>query len=133
MAVTAPETLTVADGDAQNPRVDSVVHARLRRVVRLLGHHPRRGARTDQGRPAPTPTEPTRPSACLCLWSITVPAEVSAGTGSITWTSALADRRRYTASCGGIIRRGWGIDFTGAYDEQYRDVDCVLERWNAST
>ncbi|MFJ9868861.1 hypothetical protein [Streptomyces sp. NPDC101165] len=55
-----------------------------------------------------------------------------ASTGGITWSSA---RRPppYTASCGGIIPHGWGTNFPGAYDGQYRDVDGVLERWNANT
>jgi hypothetical protein len=133
VAVTAPETLTVADGDAQNPRVDSVVLHVYDGLFDNSGTTPAVALELIKGAPAPTPTEPTVPSACLRLWSITVPAGVSAGTGGITWTSALADRRRYTASYGGIIPRGWGTNFAGAYDGQYRDVDGVLERWNAST
>lgn len=132
VTVTAPETLTVTDGDAQNPRIDSIVLRVYDGLFDALGST---AATVElvKGAPAPSPVEPTLPAASLRLWSITVPAGVSAGTGGITWSSALADRRRYTASYGGIIPRGWGTNFTGAYDGQYRDIDGVLERWNAAT
>ncbi|AGP56818.1 hypothetical protein [Streptomyces rapamycinicus] len=131
VAVTAPETLTVADGDAQNPRVDSLV---LRVYDGLFDASGQTAVAVEliKGAPEPSPSEPTLPASSLRLWSITVPAGASAGTGGINWASALADRRRYTSSYGGIIPRGWGTDFAGAYDGQYRDVDGVLERWNAS-
>ncbi|UUN29423.1 hypothetical protein [Streptomyces sp. FIT100] len=132
IAVTAPETLTVTDGDAQNPRVDSLV---LRVYDGLFDAEGQTAVAVEllTGDPAPSPVEPTLPPSTLRLWSITVPAGASAGTGGINWASALADRRRYTAAYGGIIPRGWGTNFTGAYDGQYRDVGGVLERWNATT
>ncbi|MEV8055147.1 hypothetical protein AB0P37_01120 [Streptomyces antimycoticus] len=132
VAVTVPETLTVADGDAQNPRVDSLV---LRVYDGLFDASEQTAVTVEliKGAPDPSPVEPTLPASSLRLWSITVPAGASAGTGGINWASALADRRRYTSSYGGIIPRGWGTDFAGAYDGQYRDVDGVLERWKAKT
>ncbi|MEW2573655.1 hypothetical protein [Streptomyces sp. NPDC047070] len=132
VAVTVPETLTVGDGDAQNPRVDSIV---LRVYDGLYDQSKTTAVAVEliKGQPAASPSEPLLPASTLRLWNITVPAGASAGNGGITWTSALADRRRFTASYGGIIPRGWGTSFTGAYDGQYRDNAGVLERWNAAT
>ncbi|MFD7121898.1 hypothetical protein ACFWAA_33395 [Streptomyces sp. NPDC059922] len=132
VAVSVPETRTVADGDAQNPRIDSLV---LRVYDGLFDASGATAVAVEliNGAPAPTPSEPPLPAACLRLWSLTVPAGASAGTGGINWASSLADRRRFTSSYGGIIPRGWGTSFSGSYDGQYRDVDGVLERWSATT
>ncbi|MGW1770634.1 hypothetical protein [Streptomyces sp. NPDC002104] len=131
IAVTVPETLTIGDGHAQHPRTDSVV---LRVYDGLFDTSGQTTVAVEiiVGTPEPNPAEPTLPEAALRLWSIYVPAGASAGTGGINWTTALSDRRRYTASLGGIIPRGWGTSFTGAYDGQYRDVAGVLERWDAT-
>ncbi|MDN3056175.1 hypothetical protein PH213_16805 [Streptomyces sp. SRF1] len=131
VAVTSPETLTVADGDAQNPRIDSLV---LRVYDGLFDAEGQTAVTAELlvGEPDPSPVEPTLPPACLRLWSITVPAGASAGTGGINWATALADRRRYTSAYGGIVPRGWGSNWAGAYDGQYRDNAGVLERWNAT-
>ncbi|GGY27899.1 hypothetical protein [Streptomyces xanthochromogenes] len=131
VTVTAPETLTVADGNAQNPRIDAVV---LRVYDELYDNTGQTLARIElvQGAPNATPTPPTLPPAALRLWEVTVPAGVSAGTGGITWSNALADRRRYTAGYGGIIPRGWGLSFTGAYPGQYRDNGGGLDRWDGA-
>lgn len=101
VAVTAPETLTVTDGNATNPRIDVVV---LRVCDELYDTTGQTLARVElvTGAASATPTPPTLPPTSLRLWEITVPAGVSAGTGGITWSSALADRRRYTAAYGGI-------------------------------
>jgi hypothetical protein len=132
VAVTVPETLTVGDGNAQYPRIDSVV---LRVYDGLFDAQGKTAVALELvvGTAQPSPVEPNLPPSSLRLWSITVPAGASAGTGGINWGTALADRRRFTTSYGGIIPRGWGTSFTGAYDGQFRDVGGVLERWNAST
>ncbi|RLU85890.1 hypothetical protein CTZ27_26350 [Streptomyces griseocarneus] len=131
VAVTAPETLTVADGDAQSPRIDSVV---LRVLDPGYDTSPGPAARVEiiQGAPAAVPSPPPLPAAALRLWDIAVPAGISAGVGGITWASALADRRRFTAAYGGIIPRGRGLAYPGAYDGQYRDTGSALERWSAA-
>ncbi|MCT9090584.1 hypothetical protein N4G70_17225 [Streptomyces sp. ASQP_92] len=131
VAVTSPETLTVADGNAQFTRIDSVV---LRVLDGLYDTSEQTLARVElvQGDATATPTAPTLPPACLRLWDVTVPAGASAGTGGLTWASALADRRRYTASYGGIIPRGWGLSFAGAYVGQYRDNGTGLDRWDGT-
>lgn len=132
VAVTAPETLTIADGHAQYGRIDAVV---LRVYDPLYDTGQQTLARLEvlQGAATATPVAPTLPAATLRLWEITVPAGTSAGTGGITWASALADRRRYTSSYGGIIPRGWGMTFAGAYPGQYRDNGLGLDRWDGST
>ncbi|MEU7163145.1 hypothetical protein AB0A70_00595 [Streptomyces morookaense] len=132
VVVTAPETLTVADGSPQYGRIDSA-------VIRVYdGQYDTTGQTTVtveivQGTPSATPTAPALPAASIRLWDITVPAGTSAGVGGLDWTRALADRRRYTAAYGGIIPRGWDLSVPGAYDGQYRDNTTTgLERWNAS-
>ncbi|GHJ26995.1 hypothetical protein TPA0910_14280 [Streptomyces hygroscopicus subsp. sporocinereus] len=127
----APEILTFGDGDAQFARVDTVA---LHVYDQLFDEYGQNLARVEiiVGEPNASPTAPSMPSACLRLWDVTVPAGASAGTGGIGWSSALADRRRFTSGYGGIIPQGWGSNFTGAYDGQYRDAGGVLERWNAS-
>ncbi|MBT2466558.1 hypothetical protein J7E97_01435 [Streptomyces sp. ISL-66] len=131
VAVTAPETLTVIDGHAQYGRIDAVV---LRVYDSSYDTSGQTAARVEiiQGAPTANPVAPSLPAATLRLWEITVPAGTSAGTGGITWASALADRRRYTSAYGGIIPRGWGLTFAGAYPGQYRDNGTGLDRWDGS-
>ncbi|KUN96202.1 hypothetical protein [Streptomyces caeruleatus] len=126
-----PVTLTFPDGDAQFARIVSVA---IRVYDALFDVQGQNLARLELvlGEPAATPTAPAMPSACLRLWDVTVPPGASAGAGGIPWASALGDRRRYTTAAGGIIPRGWGLGFGGAYDGQYRDNGSVLERWNAT-
>ncbi|MFE4057396.1 hypothetical protein ACFXP3_14050 [Streptomyces sp. NPDC059096] len=131
VAVDAPEVVTFTDGDPQFTRIDAVV---LRVYDALFDTFGQNLARVEiiEGPRQATPTAPSMPSACLRLWDVTVPAGASAGVGGIDWTSALADRRRFTSGYGGIIPRGYGLGFSGAYDGQYRDTGTGLERWNAS-
>lgn len=131
IAITAPETLTVADGAAQFGRIDSIV---LRVLDPGYDTSTEAAARVEviQGEPTAAPVPPALPPAALRLWDISVPAGTSAGVGGITWQTALADRRRYTAAAGGIIPRGWGLSFPGAYPGQYRDTGSALERWDGT-
>ncbi|MCA6093495.1 hypothetical protein LE181_15165 [Streptomyces sp. SCA3-4] len=132
VAITAPEVVTIADGSPQYGRIDSIV---LRIADPGYDTSPAPAARVDvvQGEATATPSAPTLTGAVLRLWDVTVPAGTSAGTGGITWTSALADRRRFTSAAGGIIPRGYGLAFPGAYDGQYRDTGIGLERWSAKS
>ncbi|MGW0686554.1 hypothetical protein ACWD2L_24675 [Streptomyces sp. NPDC002754] len=131
VAVDAPEVVTFTDGNAQFTRIDAVI---LRVYDGLFDENESTLARIEvvEGEANATPTAPNLPPCSLRLWDVTVPAGASAGVGGIDWNSALADRRRYTAAVGGIIPRGWGLSFDGAYDGQYRDTGGVLERWNAT-
>ncbi|MEU5130035.1 hypothetical protein [Streptomyces mobaraensis] len=130
VAITTPETITVPDGHAQHPRIDSIV---LRVLDGLYDTSEQTTALVDLvgGEPSPTPTAPTLTGAALRLWDIAVPAGASAGLGGLDWSRALSDRRRFTAAYGGIVPRG-GATSDGAYDGQYRDGPGGLERWNAA-
>ncbi|MEW1774670.1 hypothetical protein [Streptomyces sp. NPDC086777] len=131
VSVDAPVTLTFADGEAQFARIDSVA---LRVYDQLFDQAGQNLATVEiiRGTGSATPTAPSMPSACLRLWDVTVPAGASAGVGGISWSSALADRRRFTSAYGGIIPRGYGLAFNGAYDGQYRDNGAGLDRWDAA-
>jgi len=131
VAVDAPVTLNFADGEAQFARIDSVA---LRVYDQLFDQAGQNLAAVEiiRGTGSATPTAPSMPSACLRLWDVTVPAGASAGVGGIPWSSALGDRRRFTSAYGGIIPRGYGLAFNGAYDGQYRDNGAGLERWDAA-
>ncbi|MFB7461720.1 hypothetical protein [Streptomyces sp. NPDC056188] len=130
VAVDAPETVRFEEGDAQHPRVDTV-------VVRVYdGLYDASGdtlARVEivRGEPAPSPVAAVLLGACVPLWDVRVPAGTSAGVGGIPWSSALTDRRAYAVAVGGI-RPGGSAATPGAYDGQYRDNGSGLERWNAA-
>ncbi|MGW7197216.1 hypothetical protein [Streptomyces chryseus] len=130
VAVTTPETLTIGDGNAQFARTDSVI---LRVYDGLYDTSGQTLATVEilAGDPLATPVEKTLPAGSLRLWNITVPAGTSVGTGGLNWSTALADRRRYTTAHGGILPKGYAPPSTGAYDGQYRDTGSTLERWSA--
>ncbi|MFD7106086.1 hypothetical protein [Streptomyces celluloflavus] len=129
VAVTAPETVAVADGDAQYARVDTVA---LRVLDGLYDTSEQTAAMVEivQGAPSATPSAPPLSAAALPLWDIAVPAGASAGVGGIDWSRALTDRRAYTAAYGGILPRGGASTDPGAYPGQYRDNGTGLERWD---
>ncbi|MGW2485181.1 hypothetical protein ACWCWQ_35730 [Streptomyces sp. NPDC001571] len=131
VAVTSPETLTVPDGHAQYARIDSVA---LRIYDGLYDTSGQTLARLEvvKGPEAATAAPPPLPPGTLRLWDITVPAGTSAGTGGINWSTALTDRRRYTAAYGGITPPGGPQSTPGAYAGQYRDNGRILERWDGS-
>ncbi|CAM5608973.1 hypothetical protein GCM10010329_17400 [Streptomyces spiroverticillatus] len=131
VAITAPEVLTVTDGNAQFGRIDSVVLRVLDGLYDVGGQTLAR-AEIVQGEPIATPQPPNLPPATLRLWDIAVPAGTSAGTGGINWATALGDRRRYTAAYGGIIPPGYGSSYTGSYPGQYRDNGSGLDRWDGA-
>ncbi|UIX33539.1 hypothetical protein [Streptomyces sp. GQFP] len=131
VTVDVPETVTFTDGDAQFGRYDAVI---IRVYDQLFDQSGQNLARVEivKGDPLATPVAPTLPAASLLLWLVTVPAGTSAGTGGISWSSALADRRQFTTAAGGITPAGGGTVYNGAYDGQYRDTGSGLERWNAT-
>ncbi|MEV6681367.1 hypothetical protein AB0N09_31525 [Streptomyces erythrochromogenes] len=131
VALDAPQTLTITDGEAQFTRVDTVA---LRVLDQLFDEHGQNLARIEVvvGEATATPTPPILPPACLRLWDIRVPPGTSAGVGGINWASALTDRRRYTVAAGGIPPGGTAAD-AGAYDGQYADHDGRLMRWSQTS
>ncbi|MFD6873283.1 MULTISPECIES: hypothetical protein [unclassified Streptomyces] len=131
VAVTAPVTLTVPDGHAQHPRIDAVA---IRLYDALYDTSQQTAVQLEivTGTPSATPSAPGLPNSSLRLWEIAVPAGTSAGTGGISWASALTDRRRYTSAYGGIVPRGYSLSFNGGYPGQYRDNGAELERWSGT-
>lgn len=127
VAATAPETLTIGDGNAQFARIDSVI-ARVYDGMYDTEGQTLATIEIVQGEASATPTAPTLPAASLRLWDITVPAGTSAGTGGINWATALADRRLYTVAVGGITP---GQPY-GRYAGQWRDNAGVLERYSGT-
>lgn len=132
VVVTAPEALMFADGDAVNPRIDSV------QIVVRDDPYDSTGF-TDvrvvvvPGTPAASPVSPAlETTASLRLWDVRVEAGVSAGTGGIDWGTKLTDRRTYAVALGGI---GVGNN-PGAYAGQWRDAGGptgTLSRYNGTS
>ncbi len=131
VVITAPEALTFADGDASNPRIDSVM------IVIRDDPYDSTGF-TDvrliivPGTPAASPTAPALPTeASLRLWDVRVEAGISAGGGGIDWGTKVTDRRTYAVALGGI---GVGNN-PGAYAGQWRDSGGsagTLSRYNGT-
>ncbi|MEU2654663.1 hypothetical protein ABZ615_04995 [Streptomyces sp. NPDC007325] len=131
VAVTAPETLTIEDGNAQYDRIDLIELA----VVDDL--YDRTGAteavvRLVKGEPAATPVAPASgPGSVLPLYTVKVPKGTSAGTGGIAWgTAAVASLHWPVVALGGIMPTS---GFKGAYTGQYRDTAGLLQRWDGTT
>lgn len=128
VTVDADTQLTFADGHATLPRVDALVvrvydadydaSGRYEAVLEIV-----------QGTPAGAPVPPALPRSAELLYEVSVPAGASAARG-ITWSAAVADRRRYTAALGGILPAGGGFGARGSYVGEYRDVNGRLERWD---
>jgi hypothetical protein len=127
VAVTAPETLTLADGHAQFARVDSVI-VRVYDGLYDTDGQTLAAIEVVQGEASATPTAPGLPPAALRLWDVTVPAGASAGTGGIPWGTALTDRRVYTVAVGGVTP-GAAV---GTYAGQWRDNAGTLERYTGT-
>ncbi|MEV6249530.1 hypothetical protein AB0M38_25510 [Streptomyces sp. NPDC051742] len=130
VAVTAPESFTLTDGDPQNDRIDLIELAVLddtydrsgdtQAVVRLV-----------EGTPAATPTVPlSGPGSTIPLYTIRVPKGTSAGTGGIAWSTAVTTQHWPAVALGGILPAS---GFKGAYVGQYRDTAGLLQRWDGTT
>ncbi|WP_043682806.1 hypothetical protein [Streptomyces xylophagus] len=130
--VTLPEpaTLTFADGDATNPRIDLVV---LRIYDSLYDNSGQTKATLEivKGTPAATPVAPVIPGVGLALYQVKVPAGISAGKGGISWSTDTADLRTPTVAVGGILPV-YGETGNGAYPGQFRDSGGALQRWDGS-
>ncbi|MFJ5828775.1 hypothetical protein [Streptomyces sp. NPDC093089] len=130
VAVTAPESFTIADGDPQYDRIDLIELAVVdeaydqttptEAVVRLI-----------KGTPEATPTVPqTGVGSTIPLYTIRVPKGTSAGTGGIAWATAVTTLHWPVVALGGIMPTS---GFKGAYVGQYRDTAGLLQRWDGST
>ncbi|MFJ5923847.1 hypothetical protein ACIQF6_14740 [Kitasatospora sp. NPDC092948] len=133
LAVTAAHTKTITNGHTSLPRIDRVF------LVAYDSSYDSSGLTVPDivvvpGTPATTPSAPTAVPNCtayLALYDIRVEAGASAG-APIAWSTAVTDRRVYTAALGGIIPNGSAV---GAYAGQWRDGGGgagVLERFNGT-
>ncbi|MEV3856070.1 hypothetical protein AB0J38_17315 [Streptomyces sp. NPDC050095] len=131
VALTSPEVLAFADGDPSYPRVDAV-------VIRVVDNeydavvHSAVTVEVVAGTPAASPVAPVIAGTAELLYEVTIPAGASRWTGGLDWSTAVTDRRRFTASVGGITPAGWSDSWSGAYVGQYRDNAGTLERWDGS-
>ncbi|MGQ4487361.1 hypothetical protein LRE75_19465 [Streptomyces sp. 372A] len=122
-------TVVLADGDANNPRVDLL-------VLRIYDAQVDKSGRTEavlevvQGAPEGNPQVPQTPPASLPLATVQVPAGASVGTGGIAWASAVANLRTSTVAAGGILPLYGNTNEPGAYPGQYRDIGTQLQRWD---
>jgi hypothetical protein len=129
VAVTVPETLTFADGDPANPRIDLV-------VVRVYdAAHDESGqtlvtVEAIAGTPGAAPEPPPTPPAALALYRVAIPAGASAGSGGIDLPAATTDVRSYSVAAGGISP---STTTPGAYRAQYRDDGTGLQRWSSTS
>ncbi|MFD0148242.1 hypothetical protein ACWGQ4_10110 [Streptomyces sp. NPDC055721] len=131
VAVTSPESLTIADGDPMYDRIDLIELAVVddaydrtgvtEAVVRLV-----------KGVPTVSPTAPASgPGSTIPLYTVLVPKGTSAGTGGIPWTtSAVTTLHWPVVALGGILPTS---GFKGAYVGQYRDAAGLLQRWDGTT
>ncbi|MFB7425062.1 hypothetical protein ACFC0K_17465 [Streptomyces hydrogenans] len=131
VAVTAPEILTIEDGDPQYDRIDLIELAVVddaydrtgttEAVVRLV-----------KGRADAAPVAPTSPAgSTLPLYTVKVPKGTSAGTGGIAWDKGAVTAQHWpVVALGGIMPAS---GYKGAYPGQYRDTSGLLQRWDGTT
>ncbi|MBX9423499.1 MULTISPECIES: hypothetical protein [Streptomyces] len=129
VAVTAPESFTLTDGNPQYDRIDLIELAVLddtydrsgatQAVVRLV-----------EGTPEATPAvPPSGPGSTIPLYTIRVPKGTSAGTGGVLWSTAVTTQHWPAVALGGIMPAS---GFKGAYAGQYRDTAGLLQRWDGT-
>ncbi|WP_030687868.1 hypothetical protein [Streptomyces globisporus] len=127
-------TITFADGDPLNDRIDLVVLRVYDNDVDALGKY-EAGIEIVRGTPAAVPTAPAAPARSLILFTVKVKKGASAGTGGIDWAGgASTDLRTTTVSSGGILPVYNNAGVPGAYPGQYQDNDNAhfLQRWDGT-
>ncbi|MFE6500779.1 hypothetical protein [Kitasatospora sp. NPDC057738] len=135
LVVTAPETITIANGHASQTRYDTVWLVAYDKLYDTSGQT-LAAVVYQQGTPGSgvPPTAPTTGTAYMRLWDIQVPSGASAGSPP-NWVGGglLTDRRVFSVSLGGIHP---GSDAgAGAYGGQYRDnaATGAMERWDGTS
>ncbi|MFJ1811880.1 MULTISPECIES: hypothetical protein [unclassified Streptomyces] len=129
VALAEPITLTFADGDASNPRIDLVVLKIYDDLYDDSGFT-KASVEIIKGTPGATPAVPAVPGIGLPIYQVRVPAGSSAGNGGVNWNGAI-DLRTPTVAVGGILP-AVGESGNGAYPGQYRDSGGALQRWDGS-
>jgi hypothetical protein len=131
VAAVSPQTLTIDDGDPQFDRIDLIELAVVddaydrtgttEAVVRLV-----------KGKAEAVPVVPASGvGSALPLYTVTVRAGTSAGTGGIAWTTGGVTTQHWpVVALGGITPTS---GFKGAYAGQYRDAGSTLQRWDGAT
>lgn len=131
VVITTPEALVFADGDASNPRIDSVMLVIRDDPYDSSGFTDVR-CMIVPGTAAASPAAPALPTqASLRLFNVRVEAGVSAGGGGIDWGTKVTDVRTWAVALGGI---GVGNN-PGTYAGQWRDsggAAGTLSRYNGS-
>ncbi|MEU7024201.1 hypothetical protein ABZ990_26620 [Streptomyces sp. NPDC046203] len=129
-------TITFADGDPLNPRIDLVVVRVYDQDVDTFGKY-EAGVEIVKGVPAAAPVAPAAPARSLVLFTVKVKAGASAGTGGIDWTTSgtTTDLRTTTVSSGGILPVYNNGGVPGSYPGQYQDNDNAhfLQRWDGTS
>ncbi|MFI8518970.1 hypothetical protein ACIGEZ_14255 [Streptomyces sp. NPDC085481] len=130
VSAVAPETITIADGDPQNDRIDLIELAVIDddydktgttdAVIRLV-----------KGVPAAVPVAPASGTgSTMPLYTVRVPKGISAGNGGIAWTAGGVTTQHWpVVALGGILPTS---GFKGAYVGQYRDAGGALQRWDGA-
>ncbi|MFF7437965.1 hypothetical protein [Streptomyces sp. NPDC008122] len=134
VALDADITITFADGDPLNDRIDLVVVRVYDNDVDALGKY-EAGIEIVKGTPAAAPVAPAAPARSLTLFTVKVKKGASAGTGGIDWAGgASTDLRTTTVSSGGILPVYNNAGVPGAYPGQYQDNDNAhfLQRWDGT-
>ncbi|MFI1051090.1 hypothetical protein ACH4U3_35950 [Streptomyces griseoruber] len=131
VALTDPQTLTFADGDAQYGRADLVV-LRIHDDVHDGSGRTEAAVEIVRGTPAASPTPPAAPDTSLPLYVVAVGAGVGAGTGGIPWDTARLDLRPTTVAVGGILPTRTDDTAPGGYPGHYRDIGETLQRWSST-
>src|SRR5690606_25063284 len=131
VVITTPESIAFTDGDASNPRIDTVMIVIREDAYDSTGF-------TDitlqvvEGTPAASPVPPSLPTtASLRLFNVTIPAGTSAGSGGIDWDNDVEDVRTYCVAVGGITIG----NPSGAYAGQWKDTGGptgTLSRYNGT-
>ncbi|MER7912503.1 MULTISPECIES: hypothetical protein [unclassified Streptomyces] len=130
VAVTAPETFTLTDGDPQYDRIDLVELAVMDDAYDRSGST-EAVVRVVKGAPQAAPAAPpTGPGSTIPLYTVRVPKGSSAGTGGISWGTAVTPLHWPVVPLGGIMPAS---GFKGAYTGQYRDTAGLFQRWDGTT
>ncbi|MFD6363656.1 hypothetical protein ACFWFX_28010 [Streptomyces roseolus] len=130
VAVTAPETLTIEDGNAQYDRIDLIELAVIDDLYDRTGTT-EAVVRLVKGTPSATPVAPAGgPGSVLPLYTVKVPKGTSAGTGGIAWATAVTTQHWPVVALGGIMPTS---GYKGAYTGQYRDAAGLLQRWDGTS
>ncbi|MEU0401658.1 hypothetical protein ABZ318_15725 [Streptomyces sp. NPDC006197] len=127
-------TVTFADGDPLNPRLDLVVLRVYDNDIDASGKY-QAAVEIVRGEPAANPVAPNPPALSLTLFSVRVKAGASAGTGGVGWSdSIITDLRTTLVSAGGILPVYNNAAVPGSYPGQYQDNDNshFLQRWDGT-